>query len=404
MSAGLYMRTKKRRNLYGPSNGQLLVIACVVLVIVMITLGAVFVLLYKPNHHAELPFDTDPAPIDTSIQVGPADTTNDPSVEVPIYTAREDVYNFLLIGHDKSAVLADVIMLINYDVPAGKVSVMQFPRDTYIDGGANVPKINVLFAAFYNRAVKSGDKNPTGVAAEQLTEILEQNLCLQIQYTAVMNLEGFVGIVDALGGVDIDVPYDMEYVDPEQNLVINIKAGPQHLDGKKAEGFVRFRSAYITADLGRVDAQKLFLAAFFNKVKSSISITNLSVISNLASEVVQNLTTDITVADVVYFGKNILSLDMSDITMMTAPGGDVKSDGTSYYVLNRKGMLTAVNKYFNIYDNDITDSIFDKRQIFNDSDALDIEEVYTAEKAPIGDPHKADEVWDNPIDIPLYPQ
>ena len=395
------MRTKHRRNLYGPSHGQILIVLCVVLAIVMISLGATFVWLYKPSTHTELPFDTDPSPVVTDdVPVHPADSDTTERPPVPIYTPRENVYNFLIVGHDRTAVLADVIMLVNYDVNAGKVAVMQFPRDTYIDAGSNVPKINVLFAAYYNRAVNDRAKNPTQVAADRLAEALEQNLCIQIQYTAVMNLDGFVGIVDAIGGVDVDIPYAMQYEDPEQDLYINFKAGPTHLTGEKAEEFVRFRDGYLTADIGRVDAQKIFLAAFIDKVQSSVSITNVSLITNLASEVVSNLTTNVTVADVVYFGKNALSVDLSKISMMTVPGGTVKSNGSWYYVVNRDATLNLINTHFNIYDNDITDSIFDKSRVFTDEASAEISEFYNADSFIFGETHNADDVIKDSIDIP----
>ncbi len=388
-----------RRRLYGPTRGQQVAVLCVVLAITMITLAAAFVFLYKPNTSPKLPFSTDTGdqPHQPSESTGEDDT---PKPVVPIYTAREDVYNFLIIGHDRTAKLADVIMLVHYDVQAKSVSVMQIPRDTYVEVGSNVPKINVLFAAYYNRAAADRVKNPTKVAAEKLAEVLEQNLCIQIQYTAVMNLDGFAGIVDAIGGVDIDIPYDMDYDDPDQDLHIHLKAGPTHLTGELAEGFVRFRDSYVQADIGRMNAQKLFMAAFLDKLKSSISITNLSVISNLANEVVSNLTTDITAADVTYFGKNALSVDFSNITLLTIPGDSVKSNGSWYYVINRNATRAAINTYFNIYDNGITDSIFDKNGVFNDESSETISTAYNAENPALDFQFKVDDVLDSSIDIP----
>lgn len=389
------MRNNRRR-LYGPTRGQQVAVLCVVLAITMITLAAAFVFLYKPNTSPEIPFSTD-----TGTQPAqPDDSSTDPPAPPIQYVAREDVYNFLIIGHDRTAKLADVIMLVHYDVPAKSVSVMQIPRDTYVQVGTNVPKINVLFAAYYNRAAADRVKNPTKVAAEKLAEVLEQNLCIQIQYTAVMNLDGFAGIVNAIGGVDIDIPYDMDYDDPDQDLSIHLKAGPTHLTGELAEGFVRFRDSYVQADIGRINAQKLFMAAFLDKLKSSISITNLSVISNLASEVVSNLTTDITAADVTYFGKNALSVDFSDITLLTIPGDTIKSGGSWYYVINRSATLSSINSYFNIYNNEITDSIFDKDQVFNDPTAEEIAAAYNADKAALENEFTVDDVLDNSIDIP----
>lgn len=392
------VKRKKRR---GPSRGQQLFVALVVLLIVVITVAVALIFLYKPSIHSELPFDTGTDTADPNDgQLTPPDsddTGEDSSSAIPIYTPRKDVYNFLLVGHDRAAKLADVIMLINYDVNAGKAAVMQIPRDTYIDAGSNVPQINVLFAANYNHAVYDKVANPTQYAAEKLAEALEKNLCIQIQYTAVMNLDGFAAIVDAIGGVDVDIPVDMEYDDPEQNLVINLKAGPTHLTGELAEGFVRFRDSFVQADIGRVNMQKLFLAAFFDKLKTSVNLSNVTA---LASEVLDNLTTTIPVQDVVYFGKNALSVDLSQITMLTIPGEGVNGQ-RSYYVINRADTLKAINAHFNIYDHDISDLIFDKNRVFTDPEQDVVETAYYAESALMNDEYTADGVLENPIDVPL---
>ena len=393
---------KKKKSTYAPSRGQQLAVVAIVFVFVIVVLAAAFVCLYKPVTPDVLPFDTS---VDTgganTGEFTPPDTTapdqQDTTSQIPIYTARENVYNFLIVGHDRAAKLADVIMLVNYDVDSGKIAIMQIPRDTYINAGSNVPQINVLFAAYYNHAFYDGEKNHTHIAAEKLAEALEQNLCIQIQYTAVMNLDGFAAIVDAIGGVEIDVPCDMEYEDPDQDLYINIKAGPQTLMGEDAEGFVRFRDNFVQADIGRVNMQKLFLAAFFDKLQKSVSV---STVSELAGEVVRSVTTTISVSDVIYFGKNVLGVDLSEITMLTIPGEGVNGQ-RSYYVINRADTLKAINAHFNIYDHDISGLIFDKKRVFTDPEQEVVEKAYYAESALMNDEYTADGVLDSPIDVPL---
>ena len=198
-----------------------------------------------------------------------------------------------------------------------------------------------MFSAYYNRATLSGDGTPARTAASLFARQLEQNLCIKIHYTAVLNLDGFVKIVDAIGGVDIDIPADMDYDDPEQGLSIHLKAGPHHLNGEQAEGFVRFRSGYEQVDIGRVDAQKLFMSAFLQKVKSTVSITNVTLLTKLVNEAAENLTTDLPVADMIYFARNALGLDLSAVRMMTIP-----CDYAGGLVINRAATLAAVNSYF----------------------------------------------------------
>ena len=121
-----------------------------------------------------------------------------------------------------------------------------------------------------------------------------------------MNLDGFVNIVDALGGVEMNVPYRLYYPDPAQNLYIDLYPGYQTLTGAEAEQFVRFRHGYLQADIGRQNAQKMFMSAFIQKAKSSLNISNVGTLTTVATEIIDNLTTDITVSDFVYFAKEML--------------------------------------------------------------------------------------------------
>lgn len=395
---------KKRMSTYRAATQSTLIVVIVVLALIIVAMAATVVWLYKPasNPHEDLPFSTDPVdppstgddPNTPPVTDDPADT--DKSDTPPSYVPREEVYNFLLIGHDRAASLADVIMLANYDVKSGKVAIMQIPRDTYYVGDSSKNQLNVQYSAYVNRAHYRGESNPTAVAADKFARILEQNLCIKIHYTAVIDLDGFVNIVNAVGGVDVYVPVDMDYEDPVQDLYIHLKKGPAHLNGEDAEGFIRFREGFVQADIGRVNAQKIFMTAFMEKVKSSISLTNLSVLNTLVNEVIKNLTTDIPAADFVYFGKNALSVDFSNIKMMTVPGDYAGGS----YVINRAATLQVINDYFNIYNTDISDAIFDKSRVFTNTESDAIHKAYTADKAAFLYEFTAEEIQDSSIDIP----
>jgi len=309
-----------------------------------------------------------------------------------IYTEKE-TFNFLVLGHDRIARLTDVFMLVNYNVTDGEISIMQFPRDTYVGYGVATSRINVCYATFYNRAVGEGSKTPELDALRRLADKIETSLCTKISYCAVMNLNGFGKIVDSIGGVEMNVPADMYYDDPDQGLYVNLKAGYQTLNGNQAEQFVRFRAGYAQADLGRQDAQKIFMSAFLKKVQSSVSLSN---ITTLADTVISNLYTDITVADCAYFGKNILGVDLSKMTMITMPSNYMPDSG--HMVMAKKPMIDLMNKYFNVYDKDIVESIFDKDKMFCRPGS---EKVYYSDNAVYGGSEfDAENVNDNSIDIP----
>ena len=299
------------------------------------------------------------------------------------FEAVSGSYNILLLGQDKEAMLTDVIMIMNINNNNGSVTVMQIPRDTYVkstDGVSIITnKANELFVDhfnYYRNVQGEGENKAYKHALETMADLLADSLCINIDFAAIMDLKGFKNIVNAIGGVEMDVPADMEYYDPVQDLTIRIPAGHQTLNGDMAEGFVRFRYGYVQGDLGRVNAQKQFVMAFFNKLKSSISITNVSTISNLAKEVFDNIETNLGIDDIVYFGRSALSLDMSNIRMLTMPG----NVNYSHYVMNKAKTLEAINAYFNTFDREITSAVFDSKGQFNNPSDPSVYNIYNGEK------------------------
>lgn len=312
------------------------------------------------------------------------------------FERREGVYNFLVLGHDKVALNTDVMMVINYDVNNGGINILQIPRDTYFEHNMYPNKINSLLASSYYKAYNAGEKSVFHAALADTAEQLERAMNIRIDNYVLINLQAFENIVNIIGGVPIDVPEDMDYDDPFQDLHIHIKKGYQVLDGKTAAGFIRFRSGYLEADIGRQNAQKLFLTALFKQVKSSMTVDK---IAKLAEEALRNVTTDINVADAVYFAKSVLSLDLEDVKMMNIPGYPVNSNGASYYVVYRKDMLEIINSYFNVYNRDITDALFDQDKLFTKESDSKINGIYTSKDGSYTI-NSGDKIDEGGIDIP----
>ncbi len=238
---------------------------------------------------------------------------------------------FLFLGTDREAGLCDVIMLASVDYTAQSVSVMQIPRDTY--------------AAYTERSYKklNGAYASLG-GAENMASFLAKAMAIRIDHYVCMGLDSLCAMVDALGGVDVDIPFDMRYSDPEQGLYINFKKGMTHLDGEAAEGFVRYRASYTEGDVGRLDAQKLFCAALLEKAMSDITPATLLRLCNAAD----GIETDMTVADLVEVATNALRIDKSRIAMFTLPGGEATAteSGASYYVLSAPAVSAITERFF----------------------------------------------------------
>ncbi|MBO5110042.1 MAG: LCP family protein [Clostridia bacterium] len=409
-------------------NTKFIILAATVVVITVAAIAAAFTNFYRPTPDNTPPFNTGDSttpvtttPVTTTPgTTTPADTnpggttpagttpsgTTQPTDTTPAGTTPpvvdpwgydSDHYNFLVLGHDAVALNTDVLMLVSYNVREGSLAIMQIPRDTYVKTEvSSYKKINSIYPALYVKAKAEGESNPDLAALKALASILEQSLCIRIHNSAIMDLTGFANIVDAVGGVTVDVPYDMIYKDPYQDLDINIPAGVQTLNGELASQFIRFRADYKLADITRINVQKIFMTAFIKQVKENISVSSIAAI---AEQAVKYVKTDMKLADLIYYAKSALSIDLTNVTMMTLPGSVVNYDGLSYYVLNKNATIEAINNHFNIYNTSISATIFDQEVIFNNADIADINFAYSARSGSISDSYRGDEIDGGEVEI-----
>ena len=381
----------------------------ILFIVLSLLLAAVGFVVYSVGFHTPDTGADDPPPFAT---LGPVDTqeTTSPGeseeVTAPVETdpvdpsllpkSEQKIYNFLLVGQDRVALNTDVIIIVNFNTTTHKINVLQIPRDTYIELSTYNGKINGLFAHYY---INNGRDTKKGL--RMLADTLEQNLCIKIHNILHVNLNGVQKIVDAVGGVDVNFPSTLTLIDNNgQKIVYN--AGVHHLDGYMSEVFIRHRSTYVQADIGRMDAQKIFMSALLQKVKSSF---NLSTITKLADVVFDNVITDVTVTDGIFFAKELLSVNMNEINFMSMVGKNAMSNpngtGLSLYVMVRKNMCEMVDKYFNIYDFPITDTIFDPNRVFTSTKRYPhLNKHYTNQNVDTNDPYSAEDINDNSISIP----
>ena len=341
------------------------------------------------------------AVIDNMMETPPSVDTNTPwqnddASENAVPVKREDgSYNFLVVGRDVVALNTDVMMVVNLDLDDDEMTIMQMPRDTFITINGNIKKLNSVFGTYYNASSASDDKGRIHDGMKGLAETLGSNLAINIDFYAYMNLDGFGGIVDAIGGVDMYVPYRMYYPDPEQNLLIDLYEGQQTLDGDKAEQFVRFRNSYVHGDTGRQDAQKLFMTAFMESFKNKISITN---VVPVVTSILNNLEHSLTVSDAAYFVKEAMQMDFSNITMLSAPNTPYTYYGASYVILHRNAMYKVINENFNLFDTDIPEESFDKDKNFTLTTDANINAIYNTTEEFEGT-HSAEDIQQNGIDV-----
>jgi polyisoprenyl-teichoic acid--peptidoglycan teichoic acid transferase len=178
--------------------------------------------------------------------------------------------DILLLGTDEQGGLTDVIASLRID--GGITKVTQIPRDTYIEPeGYGPQKVNALY--------------PLG-GTELAKRELSRKLGRPISHYVVVNLAAIRRVADALGGIEVDVPKRMYYVDNTQGLQIDLQPGIQTLKGRDLEGFLRFRHDEM-GDIGRIERQQLALQALFRKLTRPEQLVRLPVLLAMAGKDVQ---------------------------------------------------------------------------------------------------------------------
>ena len=245
--------------------------------------------------------------------------------------------NILLIGVDDGDVdnpktsphRSDSMLLMGVHKSSGAVSLLSIPRDTRvaIPGHSSADKFGHSFA--YG-------------GVELTSAIIQEFLKVPVHYYVVADWQGFIRIVDALGGVDLYVEADMRYEDPYANLKIDLKKGFQHLNGQQAGQYVRFRHDEM-GDIGRVARQQKFLKALATQ---AIRPGNLIRIPQIVAIVRQSVQTNLTLWTFKEVFVAIPSLKGNRIQSDMIPGNFANIGGVSYWAPDRVETAKVVERLF----------------------------------------------------------
>ena len=299
-------------------------------------------------------FSAPPSPDDLSTRTPQTTTIIDENgeeveveIEIPGLSSdrKEQFYTFLLVGRDTGGGgLTDTMMLGAYDVPNQKLSIMSIPRDTYVKYSGSTMLIN----AVYNSA-GGGEKGIEALKEEigELTGVIPD-------FHVILEWEAVGELADAIGGVWFEVPWDMNYDDPTQDLHIHIDQGYQHLNGSDVMGVVRWRknndgSHSALGDIGRIQIQQDFMKAVIEQcLQPNVLLPNLTEYIRIFQK---NVETNLAVSNMAYFAKSAIgSLDMDDIEFVTLP---YKSAGDDHLLPVAGKIVEMVNESFNPYKDDI---------------------------------------------------
>ena len=234
-----------------------------------------------------------------------------------------------LVARDKATVMimgvdkreddvgrSDTLMLATLDPEKNQASLLSIPRDTRVKiKGHGFDKINAAYAY--------GGRKLTQDTVEDL-------LNTHIDHYIIINVHGFTKIIDALGGIDIDVEKRMYYEDPwddDGGLYIDLQPGMQHMDGKTAVTYVRYRDE--EGDIGRIKRQQKFMKAVMDKLVSPTIIPKLPSIVSAVSDSVE---TDMSISEILSFLSTLQDSKENGLKSEMVPGKPVYIEGISYWI------------------------------------------------------------------------
>lgn len=278
-----------------------------------------------------------------------------------VYSNGGGEFNFkgvlaTIVGHDEKTLeklpkiyclvtgqsqnLTDTIMVCSYDPKTQEASIMSIPRDTFVGTNKNT-------ATAYNKINALYQTSP-----QKTLDAVNQITGLDIKYYVNIDTKALRQVVDSIGGVDFDVPINMDYDDKNQNLHIHLKAGYQHLDGDKAEQVVRFRhnnngtsypSDYGDNDLGRMKTQRAFIEAVVKKLATPSTLTKLPELIKVAEA---NVTTNIDVSKVKDYAPYAVEFKTENLKTGTLPGTPQTINSISFFLHDKTETKKIVEDLF----------------------------------------------------------
>lgn len=267
-------------------------------------------------------------------------------------------FKVLILGvsTDIDAELSDTIMVASYNPNTQMASILSIPRDTNTNSNENTTTASDKINSLYNQTK----------TADETLEAVNEITGLNIENYVVVKTESLIEFVDAIGGVEFDVPIDMDYDSDSQDLHIHLEAGLQVLDGEQAEQLVRFRhnndgttysSDYGDNDDGRMRTQREFIIA---TIKETISLQNILKINDLIDIIDKSVSTNIDFEKLSDYIPYIIDIDTDTILTGVLPGENVylEKNGVWVFEYNEEETEELIKELF--YDRDLSEDEIDK--------------------------------------------
>lgn len=263
--------------------------------------------------------------------------------EDPSLDRKDGFYTFLIVGTDKAGANTDVLMVASFDTVNKEANIVNIPRDTLVNVSRKVKKINAAYSVG---------------GMDNLLEEVSTLIGFEPDCYLMVDLEGFVALVDFIDGVDFDVPVNMSYDDPTQDLHIHYEKGLQHLEGQEALEVVRFRhnndgTGYLRQDLDRIQTTQHLLSTVAKKMLTPATLLKINSLVEIAEE---NVETDLQFGEMLWIAKEALGVNAeAGIQFHTLSEQSTMYQGLSYVYVEEESALELINSTINPYTADITD-------------------------------------------------
>ena len=243
----------------------------------------------------------------------------------------DPVRNIIVAGVDEGGYRTDLLMLCQINRYTGELNILQIPRDTKVQNRRNDKKINSAYYSGYD-CLRDEVAQVTGLIADDYI---------------MLGFDGFTDVIDAIGGVRIDVPIRMYYTDPVQDLTIDLKAGKQRLDGEKAQMFMRFRQnndgpGYVNGAVDRIEAQKTLYSAVTKKLLSPVGWLRAPAVF---SALKKNSETNMSGGELFGVMRDVAAT-AGNMEIHSLPGGGTYIGGGSYFVYDKNSTKALISENF----------------------------------------------------------
>ena len=274
--------------------------------------------------------------------------------------------NILILGVDSngpntmpfSGVRSDTMIIVNIDTHNKTINAISIPRDSkvYIAEEHGVQKINAAYAL-------------GGIDLTKKT--IEETLGIRIHNYIIINSEGIKKLIDAIGGVPINVEQKLYYHDYSGKLHVDLDKGYQILNGEQAEGYIRFRKDAL-GDIGRVHRQQKFIKALIEQIKGPEAVRKIPEALKIASLYTR---TDLNLYQMSQYAAMAREIDLNKVEFVMLPGGPNKKGIISYWILDPEKTQQVINRLIYRQKTEINEESLSIGIIFSKDKELEAMEV-----------------------------